>query len=142
MNEIPTQITLSQQARVYARLPYRVQLEAQPCGNSTRFVASHPELLGCLADGATHEEAIANLGEVTAEFVQMLLDAGAPVPLPLPYVMVSPGTTEMGSVSIHLPVANTGSADQSFEAEPEETSDKSLLRPFSYQKGSGVLCKA
>ena len=138
MNEIPTQITVSEEARAYARLPYRVRLETQPCGDTTRFVAQHPELLGCLADGATQEEAVENLDEVTAEFVQMLLDAGAPIPLPLPFVLPSPGTTTMGSVSIHLPVATPLSSQD----QPDEAANNYLLRPFSYQKDSGVLCKA
>lgn len=142
MNDIPTQIIVSEEARVYARLPYRVRLEAQPCGDMTRFVAQHPELLGCLADGDTQDEAVAHLGEVTAEFVQMLIDAGAPIPLPLPFVTASPGTTEMGSISIHLPVALGVPAHRAPQEQSEETANDSLLRPFSYQKGSGVLCEA
>ena len=47
------------------------------------FVAEVPELPGCMAHGATHEEALANLHEAVALWVDTAREFGRPIPEPL-----------------------------------------------------------
>ncbi|HKI03229.1 MAG TPA: toxin-antitoxin system HicB family antitoxin [Thermoanaerobaculia bacterium] len=47
------------------------------------FVASHPDLPGCLAQGASADEAIANLDDARNDWITFRLEAGLPVPEPL-----------------------------------------------------------
>lgn len=46
------------------------------------FVVEVPELPGCMADGATYEEAIANAQIVAQEWVDTAGSLGRPVPEP------------------------------------------------------------
>jgi len=50
------------------------------------FIVTVPELPGCIAHGATYEEAVARGHEVIAGFVEALRAWGDPVPPPRPYV--------------------------------------------------------
>lgn len=44
------------------------------------YVAMHPDLPGCMADGATPEEAKKNLAEARVDFIYYLLEDNLPVP--------------------------------------------------------------
>ncbi len=46
------------------------------------FVADVPELPGCLAHGASHEEALGNAKEAMALWVETARQDGQPVPAP------------------------------------------------------------
>ena len=46
------------------------------------FVAEVPELPGCAADGATYQEALANVETVTQEWIETAKDLGRPIPEP------------------------------------------------------------
>ena len=46
------------------------------------FVVEVPELPGCMADGATYEEAVANAQEVIQEWVETARALGRPIPEP------------------------------------------------------------
>jgi predicted RNase H-like HicB family nuclease len=46
------------------------------------FVADVPELPGCMADGATREEALANAQVVIREWVETAEELGWPIPEP------------------------------------------------------------
>jgi len=46
------------------------------------ILAKNPELPGCMAHGATHDEAIANLTEARTEYIYSLLLDELPVPYP------------------------------------------------------------
>ena len=46
------------------------------------FIAAVPELAGCSADGATRQEALANVDVVIAEWMETAQELGHPVPLP------------------------------------------------------------
>lgn len=46
------------------------------------FVAEVPELPGCAADGATHQEALANVEVVIQEWIEMARELGRPIPQP------------------------------------------------------------
>ena len=46
------------------------------------FVAEAPELPGCAADGATYQEALANVETVIDEWIETARELGRPVPEP------------------------------------------------------------
>ncbi len=44
------------------------------------FVAEVPELAGCAADGATYQEALANVETVIQEWIETAKELGRPIP--------------------------------------------------------------
>src|SRR4051794_17136929 len=50
---------------------------------SGSFVASHPDLLGCIAQGATADEAVANLDEARHDWLEYRLKNGLAIPEPV-----------------------------------------------------------
>ncbi len=46
------------------------------------FIAEVPELAGCAADGATYEEALANVEVVIREWIETATELGRPIPAP------------------------------------------------------------
>ena len=46
------------------------------------FIAEVPELAGCVADGKTNQEAIANFEVIIAEWIETAKDMGRPIPEP------------------------------------------------------------
>jgi predicted RNase H-like HicB family nuclease len=46
------------------------------------FIAEIPELPGCAADGATYQEALANVETVIQEWIETAKDLGRPIPEP------------------------------------------------------------
>jgi len=46
------------------------------------FVAEVPELPGCLADGATYREALANVEVIIQEWLETAQELGRPIPQP------------------------------------------------------------
>ena len=46
------------------------------------FLAEVPELPGCMADGASYEEALANAQRVIAEWIETAQALGRPIPEP------------------------------------------------------------
>jgi predicted RNase H-like HicB family nuclease len=46
------------------------------------FVAEVPELSGCMADGATYQEALANAEVVIQEWIETATELGRPIPKP------------------------------------------------------------
>jgi predicted RNase H-like HicB family nuclease len=46
------------------------------------FIAEVPELPGCAADGATYQEALANLGLISLEWIETARELGRDVPEP------------------------------------------------------------
>jgi len=46
------------------------------------FIAEVPELAGCAADGATYQEALANIEVVVAEWIETARELGRPIPEP------------------------------------------------------------
>lgn len=48
----------------------------------TAFVAEVPELPGCMADGATYEEALASVSVIIQEWIETARELGRPIPEP------------------------------------------------------------
>ena len=46
------------------------------------FIAEVPELAGCMADGATHYEALQNAEKVIEEWIETAKNIGRPIPSP------------------------------------------------------------
>lgn len=76
---------MNEQALELSRRRYQtvVRLEETTEGD-TCYVAYHPELPNCISQGATPEEAEANLAEATAMVIEHLLAHDLPVPEPRP----------------------------------------------------------
>ena len=63
--------------------PYAVEIVPDEYGDGRRCsVARHPELPGCMAHGATPEEARTELTEARRLYIEDLLEAGLSVPEP------------------------------------------------------------
>jgi len=74
---------LVERARTVAEWPYTTKISKDKTVDGGQvFLASHPELIGCMAQGETVEEAVKNLKEVTYEYVLSLLEDHVPIPLP------------------------------------------------------------
>jgi predicted RNase H-like HicB family nuclease len=46
------------------------------------FIVEVPELPGCMADGATYQEALANAEVVIQEWIEIARELGRPIPEP------------------------------------------------------------
>jgi antitoxin HicB len=67
----------------YVNLPYNTEVvREEDKGGNEFYVARHPELEGCLAQGQTPEEALASLREATELYIRGLLKRGIDIPLP------------------------------------------------------------
>ena len=68
---------------VFVELPYATNVVPdQTTEGSVCYVASHPELPGCMSHGDTPEEAMSNLSEAKKLYIKTLLKKGESVPLP------------------------------------------------------------
>ncbi len=50
--------------------------------NDQAFIAEVPELPGCMADGATYKEALANVEVIIHEWIETARELGRPIPEP------------------------------------------------------------
>src|SRR5438046_1753522 len=66
----------------YLKLPYATKITVDECGEQPCFMAEHPELYGCMAQGATPDEALRNLRAAREDYIKVLLDMGIDVPQP------------------------------------------------------------
>ena len=46
------------------------------------FIVEVPELPGCMADGQTYQEAVANVEVVIQEWIETAQELGRPIPVP------------------------------------------------------------
>lgn len=46
------------------------------------YVAEVPELPGCMADGSTYQEALANAETIIQEWIETATELGRPIPVP------------------------------------------------------------
>jgi predicted RNase H-like HicB family nuclease len=64
------------------RLEYPVVVEPLPAEEGGGFVVTAPDLPGCMSDGATPEEALANIQDAIATWIEAANDLGHAVPKP------------------------------------------------------------
>jgi predicted RNase H-like HicB family nuclease len=62
------------------RMRYRVLIQQDEDGI---YVAEVPSLPGCISQGRSREEAVANVREAMAAYLQSLEDHGDPIPPPI-----------------------------------------------------------
>lgn len=46
------------------------------------YIAEVPELAGCMADGGTYQEALANAEGIIDEWIETAMELGRPIPQP------------------------------------------------------------
>jgi antitoxin HicB len=64
------------------KLDYPVLIEPLPVEDGGGFVATVPDLPGCMSDGETPEEALANVRDAVAEWIGEARALGRAVPEP------------------------------------------------------------
>ena len=65
-----------------SRLEYPVVVEPLPLEEGGGFVATVPDLPGCMSDGASPDEALANVQDAIATWIEAANDLGHAVPKP------------------------------------------------------------
>ena len=65
-----------------SRLEYPIVVEALPVKEGGGFLATAPDLPGCMSDGATPEEAVANIQDAIIAWIEAARDLGHAVPKP------------------------------------------------------------
>lgn len=61
---------------------YKYEVIIYWSGEDEAFIAEVPELSGCAADGATYQEAIANVEAIIQEWIETAIKLGRPIPQP------------------------------------------------------------
>ena len=84
------------------RMYLTVVMEDEDTEGLSCFVATHPELPGCMSQGRTRAEAVENLREARELYIQSLLDDGLPLPTP------AHATTTTGGGSDRIIVSQPG----------------------------------
>jgi len=65
-------------------LRYSVVISPLAADDGGGFVATVPDLPGCMSDGETPEEAIANVQDAIASWIEAANEMGRPIPEPSP----------------------------------------------------------
>ena len=65
-----------------SRLEYPVVVEPLPIEEGGGFLATAPDLPGCMSDGATPEEAVSNIQDAITAWIEAAHDLGHAVPKP------------------------------------------------------------
>ena len=76
----------------YVNLPYTVKILAYEHDGQVCYMAAHPELYGCIAQGSTPGEAVSNLGRARPGYLAALLEMGIDIPLPSGMALPVPAT--------------------------------------------------
>ena len=61
---------------------YRYEIIMYWSEEDQAFIAEVPELPGCAADGATYQEALANVQVIITEWLETAKELGRPIPKP------------------------------------------------------------
>jgi antitoxin HicB len=70
---------------VMARLEYPVLIEPLTPEDGGGFLATVPDLPGCMSDGETPEEAVTNVQDAIAGWIEEARALGRPIPPPSTY---------------------------------------------------------
>ncbi len=77
------QEALREKVKLLAALPYLTEVSKDETTTGSRiFVALHPELQNCMAQGETVEQALIELADAREEYILSLLEDGLDVPRP------------------------------------------------------------
>lgn len=80
----------------YAKLPYRIIIEAWGDGEGPYYVARVAELPHCMIHGDTPEEALREIEEVKRDWIKSSLERGIRIPEPTPL-------KNSGQISLRIP---------------------------------------
>jgi antitoxin HicB len=64
------------------RLEYSIIIEPLPPEDGGGFLATVPDLPGCMSDGDTPEEAVTNVQDAIASWIEAARDLGRDIPKP------------------------------------------------------------
>jgi predicted RNase H-like HicB family nuclease len=70
-------------------LAYPVTIEPLSEADGAGFVAFVPDLPGCMSDGTTPEEALANVQDAIVTWIEAARDLGHPVPSPTRHLLAA-----------------------------------------------------
>lgn len=68
---------------------YPVVIEALSDEDGGGFLATVPDLPGCMSDGATREEAARNIADAIVAWMDEAKKLGRPIPVPSPHLAVA-----------------------------------------------------
>jgi predicted RNase H-like HicB family nuclease len=77
-----TNISRAEKLAHYTAQPYTINILAYECDGQLAYLASHPELYGCIAQGSTPAEAMRRLHARRPIYLATLLDLGVDIPAP------------------------------------------------------------
>ena len=72
-----------------SRLEYPVIVQPLAPEDGGGFLATVPDLPGCMSDGETPEEALANVRDAIAAWIEAAHDLGRPIPAPTSQLAVA-----------------------------------------------------
>ena len=75
-------LKLSRLPETMAKLEYPVLIEPLSAEDGGGFLATVPDLPGCMSDGETPEEAIVNVQDAIIGWIEAAQEMGRPVPAP------------------------------------------------------------
>ena len=73
-----------------SRLTYAVVIELLPREEGGGFLALVPDLPGCMNDGESPEEAVANVTDAIDAWIETAKDLGRAIPTPSPHLVLGP----------------------------------------------------
>lgn len=71
------------------RLEYPIVVEPLPIDEGGGFLATVPDLPGCMSDGDTPEQAVSNVQDAIAAWIEAARDLGHTVPKPSPHLALA-----------------------------------------------------
>jgi predicted RNase H-like HicB family nuclease len=110
----------------YLNLNYEIKLRKLHEEEGGGWVAEIPQFPGCMSDGATPEEALANLEDAKKCWIETCLELGRPVPEPVP-------ESYSGQIRIRIPKSL-----HRIMAEKAKEENVSLNQYISYQLARSV----
>ena len=72
------------------RLTYPIVIEPLPSEEGGGFLALVPDLPGCMSDGASPEEAVANVQDAINTWIEAANDLGHAIPAPSRHLILEP----------------------------------------------------
>ena len=72
-----------------SRLEYPIVVEPLPFEEGGGFIATVPDLPGCMSDGSTPEEAVSNVQDAIVTWIEAARDMGHAVPKPSRHLAVA-----------------------------------------------------
>jgi len=110
-------------AKDLAKKPYTIVVyEDKTTTGEKIYLATHPELSGCMAQGETQDSAIKELESVTIEYIDSLIEDNLPIPEPFIHPTVATNSGEVTITDDSITIEKQGIMDSSdFPKDLEKT---------------------